>query len=216
MHGELADREPKIYAAIDAAGIVHGPGMKSYLIMMAVRLLEIRRVLKPTGSFYLHCDDTADAYLRMLCDAVFGSANLRSTIAWKRHNARSNQRRWPRVHDTILFVTRSDRFKFTPTKVAGDAAKLPHTLITGPDGRKYQTYELTGAGATAVGESGRPWRGYDPTEMGRHWGNSHRTMDEWDREGLVHWPRKGPYPRRIPSAACLRAVRADGAPGDRR
>ena len=77
-HGEIAEREPEVYAAIDAAGIVHGAGMKSYLIMMAVRLLEIRRVLKPNGSFYLHCDDTADAYLRMLCDAVFGSANLRS------------------------------------------------------------------------------------------------------------------------------------------
>ena len=96
-HGEIAEREPEVYAAIDAAGIVQGSGMKSYLIMMAVRLLEIRRILRPTGSFYLHCDDTADAYLRMLCDAVFGSANLRSKITWKRHNARSLQRRWPRV-----------------------------------------------------------------------------------------------------------------------
>ena len=64
-HGEIADREPKVYAAIDTAGIVHGKAMKSHLIMMAVRLLELRRVLKPTGSLYLHCDDTADAYLRL-------------------------------------------------------------------------------------------------------------------------------------------------------
>ena len=75
-HGEIAEREPKVYAAIDNAGIVHGKGMKSYLIMMAVRLLELRRVLKPTGSLYLHCDPTADAYLRMLCDAVFGRARF--------------------------------------------------------------------------------------------------------------------------------------------
>ena len=58
-HGEIAEREPKVYAAINAAGIVHGPGMKSYLIMMAVRMLELRRVLKTTGSLYLHCDTTA-------------------------------------------------------------------------------------------------------------------------------------------------------------
>ena len=210
-HGEIAEREPEVYAAIDAAGIVHGPGMKSYLIMMAVRLMEIRRVLKPTGSLYLHCDDTADAYLRMLCDAVFGSVNLRSKITWKRHNARSSGRRWPRVHDTILYVSKSDGFKFTPTKVAGDTAKLPHTLITGPDGKKYQTYELTGAGVTAEGESGRPWRGYDPTEMGRHWGNSHRAMDEWDRAGLIHWPRKtgarGGFPRRRAAEPFIPAAR---------
>ena len=152
-HGEIAEREPEVYAAIDAAGIVHGAGMKSYLIMMAVRLLEIRRVLKPNGSFYLHCDDTADAYLRMLCDAVFGSANLRSQITWKRHNARASSRRWPRVHDTILFVTKSERFQFTPTKVAGDTAKLPHTLITGADGRKSR--RMTRAPPAAAGP-GRP------------------------------------------------------------
>ena len=210
-HGEIADREPSVYAAIDAAGIVHGPGMKSYLIMMAVRLLELRRVLKPTGSLYLHCDTTADAYLRMLCDAVFGTANLRGEIIWKRHNARSYSNRWPRVHDTILFVSKSDQFSFTPTKVAADSAKLPHTLITGEDGKKYQTYELTGAGVTAEGGSGRPWRGYDPTEMGRHWGNSHETMDEWDRGGLIHWPKKtgsrGGFPRRRDDAPFVPAAR---------
>lgn len=197
--GEIAEQAPSVYAAIENAGIVHGKGMKSYLIMMAVRLLEIRRVLKATGSLYLHCDDTAGAYLRVLCDAVFGVANLRSEITWKRHNARSTARRWPRVHDTILFVSKSNRFEFTPAKVAGDTAKLPHTLITGEDGRKYQTYELTGAG-TRDGESGRPWRGYDPAGMGRHWANLPSKMDAWDHAGLIHWPRKtgsrGGFPRR--------------------
>ena len=61
-HGEVAEREPSVYAAIDAAGVVHGKAMRSYLTMMAVRLLELRRVLKPTGSLYLHCDPTANAY----------------------------------------------------------------------------------------------------------------------------------------------------------
>ena len=100
-HGEIADREPKVYAAIDNAGIVHGKGMKSYLIMMAVRLLELRRGLKPTGSLYLHCDDTADAYLRLLCDAVFGRRSFTNAIIWKR-SARSDGRRFGRTHDTLL------------------------------------------------------------------------------------------------------------------
>ena len=82
-HGEIADREPKVYAAIDAAGIVHGKAMKNYLIMMAVRLLELRRVLKPTGAIWVHCDPTADACLRVLMDAVFGT---------ERHQTRSCSR----------------------------------------------------------------------------------------------------------------------------
>ena len=199
-HGEIAERQPALYAIIDAAGLAHGKGMKSYLIMMAVRLLEMRRLLKPTGSIYLHCDPTASHYLKMLMDAVFGTGNLIGEIVWRRHNARTTGKRWPRVHDTILCVGKSDRFYFTPMKVAADKLKMPHTLITGPDGEKYQTYELTGAGATTDGESGQPWNGYDPTAMGRHWANSHATMDEWDRAGLIHWPRKtgsrGGFPRR--------------------
>jgi hypothetical protein len=59
-------------------------------------------------------------------------------------------------------------------------AKIPHTLITGTDGKKYQTYELTGAGRTRHGESGKPWRGFNPSKMGRHWANAHSVVDEWD------------------------------------
>jgi hypothetical protein len=76
---------------------------------------------------------------------------------------------------------------------------MPHTLVTGKDGKKYQTYELTGAGITREGESGKAWRGFDPSKMGRHWAQAHATMDEWDRLGLIHWPRPGTaggFPRR--------------------
>lgn len=79
-HGEIAERRPRVYAAIEAAGVVHGKGMRRYLTMMAVRLLELRRVLKPSGSLYLHCDSTANAYLRVLLDAVFGAEALRNVL----------------------------------------------------------------------------------------------------------------------------------------
>ena len=71
-HGEIAEAHPALYGVIDSAGQAHGKGMKSYLIMMAVRLLEMRRLLKDTGSIYLHCDPTASHYLKMTMDAVFG------------------------------------------------------------------------------------------------------------------------------------------------
>ena len=75
-HQGLKENHPGLYAVIDAAGTAHSKGMKSYLIMMAVRLLELRRVLKDTGSLYLHCDPTASHYLKLTCDAVFGRAKL--------------------------------------------------------------------------------------------------------------------------------------------
>ena len=92
-HGEIADREPKVYAAIDNAGVVQGPGMKSYLIMMAVRLLELRWVLKATGSLYLHCDDTADAYLFQRARNVRAGTHGGSSRAIDRHATR-RLRQW--------------------------------------------------------------------------------------------------------------------------
>ena len=75
-HGEVAEASPALYAVIDVARQAHGKGMQSYLIMMAVRLLEMHRLLKPTGSIYLHCDPTASHYLKLLMDTVFRPGQL--------------------------------------------------------------------------------------------------------------------------------------------
>ena len=113
--GEIADREPKVYAAIDNAGIVHGAGMKSYLIMMAVRLLELRRVLKPSGALLLHCDPTADAYLRILLDAIFGAANFRNEIVWKRTSSGARgSLKVAAIHDVVLFYAGSPTMVTNP------------------------------------------------------------------------------------------------------
>ena len=117
-HGEIADREPALYAIIDAARQSHGNGMKSYLIMMAVRLLEMQRVLKDTGSIYLHCDPTASHYLKLLMDAVFGQRNFRNEITWKRTsttkgNFGQGARFWPRAADILLFYSKSEKYGFT-------------------------------------------------------------------------------------------------------
>ena len=79
-HGEIAEQAPPVYGAVDNAGTIHGSSMKSYLVMMAIRLLELRQVLKPTGAVFLHCDPTASAYLETVCDAVFGPRNCRNEI----------------------------------------------------------------------------------------------------------------------------------------
>lgn len=170
--------------------------MMAYLAMMAVRLVELHRVLKPTGSLYLHCDPTASHYLKVLLDAVFGASFYRAEIIWKRTNTRGTPKNWPHLHDVIFHYASEDSSHRIP-KVPADSSKMPHTLVTGADGQKYQTYELTGAGVTKEGETGKPWRGFDVTALGRHWGNSHTQLDEWANAGLIHFPPNGGFPRRL-------------------
>ncbi len=182
--------------------------MLAYLVEMSVRLVELHRVLKATGSLYLHCDPTASHYLKIVLDAVFGVENFVAEIIWQRTNARGTPGRWPRLHDVILQFAKSQAVVFTPTRAAASEARMPHTLVTGPDGAKYQSYELTASG-TREGPSGQPWRSFDPRTLGRHWGNTPAQLDEWDAAGLVHWPKDGGWPRRraaVPFEAAARTV----------
>ena len=102
-HGELADRNPAAYSVIEAARMAHGKSMQSYLIFMAVRLLEMHRVLKLTGSLYLHCDPTASHYLKLLMDGIFGRSHFKNEIAWcyRKWSVKAGQ--FVRNHDSILF-----------------------------------------------------------------------------------------------------------------
>ena len=115
--GLIADEQPAIAYLLDTTGKTHGKGMQSYLTMMAVRLLEMRRVLKPTGSIYLHCDPTASHYLKLLMDAVFHpvGGEMRSEIIWRIgwvSGFKTQKRGWIRNHDTILYYTLGNRFTF--------------------------------------------------------------------------------------------------------
>ena len=205
-HGEIAEREPRVYAAIDAAGIVNGAGMKSYLIMMAVRLLEMRRVLKPTGSIYLHCDPTANAYLRMLCDAVFGAKRFLSEVVWRRSNAHSKTRaQYGPIHDTLLFYAMSRASVFHPGTRPYSRAYIEARFKESDERGRYQLNYLTGPGERD-GESGAEWRGFDPTAVGRHWAvprslrpflpndgqgmSSHEKLESLHGQGFIVFPRK--------------------------
>ena len=106
--GLIADEEPAIAYLLDTTGQTHSRGMQSYLTMMAVRLLEMRRVLKPTGSVYLHCDPTASHYLKLLMDTVFGRANFRNEIVWRyKKYQKAKMRYFTRNSDRILFYVGS-------------------------------------------------------------------------------------------------------------
>ena len=196
IHNDPAVPAPLVELMKTFMNFLRASPMMAYLVQMGIRLVHMHRSLRPTGSLYLHCDPTASHYLKLVLDGIFGPRGFVNEIVWKRHNARSTSGRWPRIHDTILCYASGAGFAFRAVQIPGDQAKIPHTLITGADGNKYQTFELTAPGLTKEGQSGKPWRGFDPSRMNRHWGNSHSTMDEWDAAGLIHWPKGGGFPRR--------------------
>ena len=144
---------------------------RAYIDFMRPRCVELQRVLKPYGSLYYHCDWHACHYVKVMLDQIIGENQFVNEIIWKRTNSRTERHRWPRLHDTIFLYSKARKgWHFEPLMLAGDVSKTPHTLITGPDGRKYNTSDLTGGGITDEGESGKPWRGFNPKNFGRHWG----------------------------------------------
>ena len=164
--GLIADEQPAVYKVIETAGLTHGKGMQSYLCMMTVRLMEMKRVLKENGSIYLHCDPTASHYLKLLMDAVFGKGNFRNEVIWKRTSNHNDAGRFGRASDRLLFygaAIRRDGAR-VPLSAANVNSKYRHEDERG----RYGDYDLTGPGLSE-GESGKPWRGYDPGSIGRCW-----------------------------------------------
>ena len=149
--GLIADERPATAHVLRTAGITHGKGMQSYLTMMAVRLLEMRRVLKETGSIYLHCDPTASHYLKLLMDATFGQRNFRNEITWKRRHGFSSavhkSVRFGVCTDILLFYAKSDATKFYPqynTNSLGYQTYVEKYFTQiDEDGRRYQANNLS-------------------------------------------------------------------------
>ena len=111
---EIKDNEPALYQVIEAARVCHDEGIAAFLCFLSVRLLECRRILKPTGSIYLHCDHNANSYIRMSMDAIFGKNNFRNEIVWHYYNVASTSRKsFGRKHDTILFYSKSKTTSFS-------------------------------------------------------------------------------------------------------
>ena len=142
--------------------------MLAYLSMMAPRLVELRRSLKPTGSIYLHCDPTASHYLKMLMDAVFGPSNFRNEIVWRRTNAHNDPKRFGRVHDTILFYRKALEARFVPNFLPLPSGHVRERFDKQDHRGRYKLENPTGPGPR-FGDSGKPWMGFDPTRRNRAW-----------------------------------------------
>ncbi|MEI7938376.1 MAG: DNA methyltransferase [Verrucomicrobiota bacterium] len=180
--------------------------MMAYLAMMAPRLVELRRVLKSTGSLYLHCDPTASHYLKLLLDAVFGKDKFRNEIIWKRTSAQSAAKRWGEIHDCILFYSKGDNYRWSDVLVPHSEEYSARYRNEEEDGRKWADDNLTGPGVRH-GDSGASWRGFNPTSKGSHWKINLKTVESrigaeaakplstteklelLHQRGFIHWPR---------------------------
>ncbi len=160
--------------------------MMAYPVMMAPRLVELHRALKPTGSLYLHCDPTASHYLKLLLDAVFGSDNFRNEAIWKRQSAHSDARGYGSVHDTVLFYAKSNSFVWNPTFQPYDPAYVDrYYRYTDADGRRFMSGDLSAAGLQGGGYE------YDWKGIVRVWRVPMGTMQRLDAENRIFYTRNG-------------------------
>ena len=195
--------------------------MMAYLVMMAPRLVELHRVLKPTGSLYLHCDPTAGHYLKLLLDAVFGMGNYRNEIAWRRTNAHNDakqgRQQYGNVRDTILFYTKSNTWQWNwqYTEYDGEYVDNFYKFTEDGSGRRYRMGDLTAA--KPGGDTSYEWRVKRPQDgeweadltdeyanpvdgweykgvlpyRGRYWGYSKSGMVAMEQEGRIVYTRNG-------------------------
>ena len=193
--GLIADEQPAVANLLHTASLTHGKGMQSYLTMMAVRLFEMRRVLKPTGSIYLHCDPTASHYLKLLMDSVYGSQNFRSEVIWKRSAAHSDtrqgRRQYGRIHDVLLFYTKSAQWTWNPiyTDYDPEYVKKFYRHVESGTNRKYRLDNLTGPGGAAKGNPQ-----FEVLGVTRYWRYSRSRMQELLDAGRVVQTKDGTVP----------------------
>jgi DNA modification methylase len=194
--GEQAEQEFKEIldqSNTDAAEMIqslrrflHENDMMAYLVMMCNRLLELHRVLKRTGSLYLHCDPTASHYLKIVTDAIFAPQNFRNEIMWKRQSAHSDSRGYGSVHDIVLFYVKSNDFVWNALYQAYDEEYVEqYYRYKDDDGRRFMSGDLGAAGLQGGGYE-YEWKG-----VTRVWRVPVETMKRLDSERKIFYTRNG-------------------------
>lgn len=160
-------------------------GIQHYIGWMEKRVGHLHRILKPTGSLYLHCDPAASHYLKVMVDRFFGSERFRNEITWQRTNTHSDAKRWSPVSDTILYYAKGDTPTWNPQYVPlTDKHVEAKYRDRDADGRRYTLSDMTSP-------SPRPnmmyeWKGHSSPRMG--WRYSRETMAKLDGEGRIWYP----------------------------
>jgi DNA modification methylase len=201
FHDTVQNGPEKVGDALEAFRQLLGENdMLAYLTMMAPRLVELHRVLKPTGSLYLHCDPTASHYLKVLLDAVFGARFYRNEVVWKRtdaHNdSKQGSRQFGRIHDTILFYSKGTEWLWNTlyNPLPESTVEKWYRNIEPETGRRFNKADLTAA--KAGGDTSYEWNGVRPP-TGRYWAYSRENMEEMEQQNRLVYSRSGrPYMKR--------------------
>jgi site-specific DNA-methyltransferase (adenine-specific) len=160
--------------------------MMAYLVMMAARLVELRRVLKPTGSLWLHCDPTASHYLKLVLDTIFGAENFRNEISWKRTSAHSDSKTLGNAHDILLFYAKTNEFIWNKQYQAYSEDYIKsHYRYVDREGRRFRTDNLT---ATSLSGGGYTYEWNGVTKI---WRCPKEKMQELHDSGRLHYTRSG-------------------------
>ena len=177
-HELVTNAPPHVGQMIGALrGFIGTNQMSAYLVMMAIRLVELHRVLKPTGNLFLHCDPTASHYLKIVLDAIFDPRNFRNEIIWRRTNAHNDPKRFGRIHDVILFYQRDAGAFFQQRFTPLPRGHVSERFIKSDERGVYKLENPTGPGPR-YGDSGEPWRGFNPTERNRAWAPPRKLCDK--------------------------------------
>lgn len=183
----------KVATMVSALRQAIGPNdVMAYLVMMTLRLVELRRVIKPTGSLYLHCDPTASHYLKIVMDTIFGPKSFRNEIVWRRYGAHNDvgqgSKHFGRVHDVVLFYGRGREMKWTQTFTPLDEGYVEQSyrLLEPGTNRRFRITPLTGPGGAEKGNPVFEWK-----EHTRAWRYSRETMERLDSEGRLYYSSTG-------------------------
>ena len=169
--------------------------MLAYLVMMTPRLVELRRVLKPTGSLYLHCDPTASHYLKILLDTVFGKENFRTEITWKRTSAHNDTKQGReqhgRIHDVLFFYTKGNSWTWNPIYTDYDPEYVNkfYKYVEPETGRRYRLGDLTAPGGASKGNPH-----YELMGVTRYWRYSQQRMQHLIDAGRIIQVKPGRVP----------------------
>ena len=184
-HGELAEKSPALYSVIQAARETHGKSMQSYLIMMSLRLIEMKRILKDTGSIYLHCDPTASHYLKLVMDCIFNTSNFRNEIVWQRISSHNDAKRWGKIHDILLFYSKTSDFTWISSFFIPYKKEYLDQAYRNKDERGRYTTSPLQARSLSGGGYEYEWKGRVDI-----WKFPLERMEQLEAEGLIHWPKK--------------------------
>ena len=218
---EISQAIPSIPGIVEAAGASHSGSMQGYVTFMAIRLIEMQRILKPSGSIYLHCDDTSVHYLKQTMDAVFGEWNYLNNIIWRRATSHNDSRRFGRIVDHLLFYGNGLNHIWNEEAILEMKSdqEIKKAFPSMDERGRYRSENMTGPlhNAPRGTPSTEPWHGYDVHAMGRVWsvpltgayadwidGNiipGYKAMksirarlDALDAARMIHHPKRGKWP----------------------